>query len=89
MCSSRTSHLRSIFVDYAEHNLVQIVVEILQLEIYRDDGLPPNICASCADGLLKLRDSIRTFRENDKAIRTMISEHHSRNVVRHPLETTS
>lgn len=89
MCSSRTSHLRSMFVDYAEHNLVQIVVEILQLEIYRGDGLPPNICASCADGLLKLRDSIRAFRENDKAIRTMISEHHSRNVVQYPLETTS
>ncbi|XP_058812700.1 zinc finger protein 253-like [Topomyia yanbarensis] len=72
MCSEEKSRLRSIFYDYTEKQLLQIIEEILQLKMDENDGLPTQVCKPCATNLLKLKEMIDRFRQNEKMLRKKI-----------------
>ncbi|XP_055589078.1 zinc finger protein 37-like [Uranotaenia lowii] len=72
MCISEKLRMRSIFLEYGHCNMIEIISEVLHLNISDDDGLPSNICKPCANTLLKMQDTINTFRQNDQKLRTLI-----------------
>ncbi|XP_055614058.1 zinc finger protein 658-like, partial [Uranotaenia lowii] len=72
MCISAKLRLRSIFLEYNDNNMMQIITDVLRLEISEDDGLPPNVCKPCATTILKMGDTIEAFRQNDQKLRELI-----------------
>ncbi|XP_055595309.1 zinc finger protein 226-like isoform X2 [Uranotaenia lowii] len=72
MCISAKLRLRSIFLEYNDSNMMQIITDVLRLEISEDDGLPPNVCKPCATTILKMGDTIEAFRQNDQKLRELI-----------------
>ncbi|XP_053697658.1 zinc finger protein 12-like isoform X2 [Sabethes cyaneus] len=53
-------------------SLENIFTEVLRLEIFDNDGLPPRICEFCISTLAEMNETIECYRNNDKKLRAQL-----------------
>ncbi|XP_039444264.1 zinc finger protein 888-like [Culex pipiens pallens] len=71
LCLEERERLRPITAG-EDTFLRDIFRNILQIEVYPNDQLPQNICATCVTSLIKLHSTIELFRANDLKLRNQL-----------------
>ncbi|XP_058448287.1 uncharacterized protein LOC131428362 [Malaya genurostris] len=72
LCLSEKSRIKSIFRNYKREQLLNFITEVIRLDVSEGDGLPANICTPCANALIRMKETIRVFRENERKLRDKV-----------------
>ncbi|XP_029717207.2 zinc finger protein 836 [Aedes albopictus] len=75
LCCEKKGRLRSLFEGPQKYarTLPDIICDISRLQVERNDGLPQMICRVCSTALVKMYDTIESYRNNDLRLRQMLS----------------
>ncbi|XP_062535850.1 zinc finger protein 37 homolog [Armigeres subalbatus] len=75
LCCTKKGRLRHLFDDRQEYArpLPDIISDVSRLQVERNDGMPQRICRVCTTTLVKIYETIESYRANDLKLRQLLS----------------